>query len=157
MDDGGPVQHAEGDDRQAAGHVDAGRRRAEQRDQAEQVAEQDEQEQRPQERRELVGVVFADGRPGDLVADEGQQRLETCSTTALGQVAVFGPAGQRDEDQRDQDGGHQLQDHELGEVEGVAEQREPRQLPAERVAEEAVEQLPDVALVEDVAEGVGLV
>src|SRR5262249_37177730 len=102
-----------------------------------------EQEQGPEERHECLGVVFPQGRPNDVVADEGQQRLEGVPEPALRQSTVAGAPGYGQVNDQDQGGGDQLQDHELGDLE------------AENVGErdlDALEQFPRGLRIDDVVD-----
>ena len=55
---------------------------------AQQVTKQDEEEYVPQEGQELVGVVLADRRPGDLIANEHQHHFEEVPEQPLGRTAA---------------------------------------------------------------------
>ena len=64
-----------------------------------QVAKQNEEEHVPQKRQELVGVVLADRRPGNLVANEHQHHLEEVPKQSLGRAAATNPPGQANKHQ----------------------------------------------------------
>ena len=124
-----PISRDPGDDHRPQGHqrqhprdVDVARGRGPAGDHPQQVAEQDEEEEGPQERQELVRPVPADRRPGDVVADEQDHRLEQVHEPAAADRVPRRVPRQRDDHGRHQDRGHQLHQHE------------PRDLHAERAS-----------------------
>ena len=84
------------------------------REQAEQVAEQDEEEQRPEVRDEAVGLV-AEDRLDDVVAEEDEDRFEEVARAGRHVLAVAVAAGDRREDQQHQAGRDEHHDHVVGE------------------------------------------
>ncbi len=69
------------------GHGQRSGRRSGPGEQSHQIAEEDEEEHRPDEGQEAVGVVAADGRPGDLVAKEDQDCFEQISQPTVERFA----------------------------------------------------------------------
>ena len=86
----------------AAGRRQGPGRRAGPGEHAEQVAGQDEEKQRQQKGHEAIGIVAADGRPGHLIANEHDHRLQRVGPGPLGHAVALQLPGQTDEDHHQQ-------------------------------------------------------
>ena len=80
----------------------------------------------------LSRVVLAQVGSGDLVADEREQRFERVPPGPFWQLPAGTLAAKGDEDRQDQPGGHQLQQHVLGDLKA----EDLRQVDLDRIAEQ---------------------
>jgi hypothetical protein len=116
----GRVKHDKAAYGQARSHPNARRRRREEWEHAEQVQKQDVNEKRPQERHVVIGVVFADVRPSHVIANECEKRFESVPERPFWQRPFGSLAAKRHENRDREQGGNQLQHHELGDLKLIA-------------------------------------
>ena len=104
----------EGDEGQGRRHAERSGRRAHPRQQAAQIADQDEHEHGPQQRDELVAVVGANRRPGNIVPDVDQEDFQQIRQRSPRRPARGDASGQPGEDHQQHQGHGDFDDQELG-------------------------------------------
>ena len=94
----------------------------------------------------FMAVVFAVADRGthDVVADIKRERLPEVPPSAASRLAGGNPSRQSAEDQKHKQPGHDLQDHELGQLEMVAEKIEARQPNVRLKRQMEIGKVPDV-------------